>query len=144
MSMDREQSRRAILADLAPAVHDQATADMAASIADEFSRHGITGIEFAGPEPAGLVPGETEWRYEVSAGIRPPRRSGRVRGVAYAVEPGGGMEIWHCEHDHAPGVHDMRNVPDAQREDAYQCAERWLEEQMARGARPRLPVVRES
>lgn len=92
-------------------------------------------------ERDGLVPGE--WRYEVGAGIRPPRTSGRVRGVAREVEPSGGIELWHCEHDHAPGVRDCRKLTEEQTAAAQACAERWLEDQMASGVRPRLPVVRE-
>ena len=89
----------------------------------------------------GLVPGE--WRYEVSAGMRPPRKSGRVRGVVYEAEPGGGMEIWHCDHDHAPGVRDCRLLTEGQRAQAYACAGSWLREQISRGFRTELPVVRE-
>ena len=49
-TLSREESRAAIMADLAPKVHDQATADMADAIADEFSQYGITGITWADPE----------------------------------------------------------------------------------------------
>jgi hypothetical protein len=48
--LGREESRRALLADMAPKVHDQATANMASAIADEFSRYGVTGIAWADPE----------------------------------------------------------------------------------------------
>ena len=42
--------------------------------------------------------------YEAGHGIRPPNRRGRYRAVAWECVPGGGMELWHCDHDHAPGV----------------------------------------
>jgi hypothetical protein len=47
--LGREESRAALLGDMAPKVTDQVTADMAASIADEFSRYGVTGITWADP-----------------------------------------------------------------------------------------------
>jgi len=45
--LSREASRAALLRDMAPKVHDPATAAMAAAIADEFSQYGVTGITWA-------------------------------------------------------------------------------------------------
>jgi len=87
---------------------------------------------------------ETVPHYEISAGIRPPsRRSGKLRGVVYEIVPGGGMELWYCDHDHAPGIRDMRQVTRFQREEAYQCAERRVASQIAEGRLYLLPAQRE-
>lgn len=72
-------------------------------------------------------------RYEAGAGIRPPRRSGKVRGVLHEIVPGSGMEIWHCDHDHAPGVHDCRQLTAEQRTEAVACARNWAGGQIAAG-----------
>lgn len=72
-------------------------------------------------------------RYEAGAGIRPPRRSGKARGVLREIVPGGGMEIWHCEHDHAPRVHDCRQLSAEQRAEAVACARNWAGGQIAAG-----------
>lgn len=71
--------------------------------------------------------------YTAGSGIRPPTRSGKVRGVAWEFVPGGGMELWHCDHDHAPGVRSMQLVSDVQRAEAEQCAVTWLRTQAGSG-----------
>lgn len=76
---------------------------------------------------------EAEPHYEAGSGIRPPRRGGKVRAVAREVVPGGGMELWHCDHDHAPGVRDMRQVTQAQRDVTEACAATWLAGEIADG-----------
>ena len=87
---------------------------------------------------------ETEPHYEISAGVRHPTRlSGKVRGVVYENVPGGGLELWYCDHDHAPGIRNMRRISDGQREDAYRCAEDWVSGQIADGSLHLLPVRRE-
>jgi hypothetical protein len=87
--------------------------------------------------------GETKPHYEAAAGIRPPyKRTGRVRGVAYEMGPGGGVELWHCEHDHAPGVRVMPSILPGQRETAEECAEEWLTGQIRDGHLPPLPIQR--
>jgi hypothetical protein len=82
--------------------------------------------------------------YTGGSGIRPPRKSGRYRGVAWEIVPGGGMELWHCDHDHAPGVHSCPQVSDAQRTEAEQCAMTWLEQQIAGGLITGWPVLTET
>jgi hypothetical protein len=99
----------------------------------------VPGLVLAAPAPAGLsVP-----RYEASMGIRPPNRNrGRVRGVVYEVVQGGRMELWSCQHDHAPGVRDVRHADDSGREAALLCAENWAAAHIQSGGFD-LPVVRE-
>jgi hypothetical protein len=84
--------------------------------------------------------GQVIAHYEPGLGIRPPRRGGKVRGVARELEPGGGMELWHCDHDHAPGVHDVRELAPSQRAAATRCARDWLVAQIRDGHLHRLPV----
>jgi hypothetical protein len=74
----------------------------------------------------------SQW-YEVGVGIRPPRKSGKVRGVAREHVEGGGLELWHCDHDHAPGVRSIQQLTPAQREAAEACAGAWVREQQAVG-----------
>jgi len=82
-----------------------------------------------------------EVRYEASCGIRPPRRGGKVRGVAYVFEPGGGLELWNCGHDHAPGVRNCQLLTPEQRADARACAETWLNGQIDGGHLDRYPIT---
>lgn len=83
-------------------------------------------------------------RYEVMAGIRPPNKHrGRVRGVIYEVVQGGRVELHSCQHDHAPGVKDVRQLDDSAREAALLCAEAWAAEHIASSGFD-LPVVREA
>jgi hypothetical protein len=81
--------------------------------------------------------------YEAGNGIRPPNSRGRYRAVAWETVPGGGMELWHCGHDHAPGVRDVRRASDAQREAAIACARAYLDGRIADGSLYPLPVIRE-
>lgn len=93
--------------------------------------------------PAQPPASRTTAHYEASVGIRPPRaKAGRVRGVAYEMVPGGGMELWHCGHDHAPGVNDMQRILPHQYEAAANCAEEWLNSQVFSGALQPMPVTR--
>lgn len=73
---------------------------------------------------------ETQPHYEAGYGIRPPRKSGKVRGVAYEIVQGGGTELWYCEHDHA----------EAPRAQARACARNWLQDQISQGRLQPLPV----
>lgn len=79
-------------------------------------------------------------RYEAGAGIRPPRKSGKVRGVLHEIVPGGGMELRHCDHDHAPGVRDCGQLTPAQRAEAAACARAWAETEIAAGRLYPWPV----
>jgi hypothetical protein len=81
--------------------------------------------------------------YEAGAGIRPPNRRGRVRAVAWEIVPGGGMELWHCDHDHAPGVRNVQLLGPDEREAAFRCAAEWLAGRIADGHLHPLPVIRE-
>lgn len=81
-------------------------------------------------------------RYEVHTGIRPPNRRGKAVGVVQEVVPGGGMEVRHCPHDHAPGKHRVADLTTAETEAALKCAEAWVAEQMDAGNLIRLPVDR--
>lgn len=74
----------------------------------------------------------SQW-YEAGLGIRPPRKSGRVRGVAREHVEGGGMELWACEHDHAPGARSCLQLTQAQRDEAVTCAETWIRQEQASG-----------
>jgi hypothetical protein len=78
--------------------------------------------------------------YEAGLGIRPPRKSGKVRGVAREVVPGGGAELWHCDHDHAPGVRSCQILTPAQQEEASRCARDWIAGQIRDGALLDMPV----
>ena len=71
--------------------------------------------------------------YEVHSGIRPPRKSGKVRGVLEERVPGGGMELWSCEHDHAPGVKDIRQLTPDQHQAAEDCARAHAEQEKLAG-----------
>jgi hypothetical protein len=84
---------------------------------------------------------EVTAHYEAGSGIRPARRGGRFRAVAHEVVPGGGLELWACDHDHAPGVRDVRQVSDAQRAGAEACAAEWLARQIEDGHLYSMPVV---
>jgi hypothetical protein len=84
---------------------------------------------------------EVTAHYEAGSGIRPPRRGGRYRAVAHEVVPGGGMELWHCDHDHAPGIRSCQQVSDAQRAEAETCAAVWLRGQIEDGRLYSMPVV---
>jgi hypothetical protein len=81
-------------------------------------------------EEALLIAGS--W-YEVHPGIRPPRRGGKVRGVLEERVPGGGMELWHCEHDHAPGVRSIRDLTPDQEAEANACARAHAEREKRAG-----------
>jgi len=81
--------------------------------------------------------------YTAGSGIRPPTRRGKVRGVAREIVPGGGMELWHCDHDHAPGVRSCQDLTVAQRTDALQCAQAWLNRQIAARLIMDMPVLTE-
>lgn len=81
-------------------------------------------------------------RYEVYPGIRPPRKSGKIRGVAAEVVPGGGLELWSCEHDHAPGVRRVQDLTPQQAAEAMGCAESYLAGRMDNGTLHRMRVVR--
>jgi hypothetical protein len=87
------------------------------------------------------VTSEVEAHYVAGLGIRPPRKGGRVRGVAHGFEPGGGMELWHCDHDHAPGVKDCRKLTPEQRKAAIDCSAKWLRGQVARDVSKGLPAL---
>lgn len=82
--------------------------------------------------------------YEAGYGIRDARgrsrASGKVRGVAREIVAGGGMELWACQHDHAPGVRDCRQLTTAQRKEAAACAAAWAENEITAGARYPMPV----
>jgi len=78
--------------------------------------------------------------YEAGLGIRPPRKGGRVRGVAHEVVVGGGMELWHCDHDHAPGVRNCQQLTDVQRAEAQECSRAWIQEQIEQGRLYPMPV----
>jgi hypothetical protein len=82
-------------------------------------------------------------RYAASSGIRPARRGGKVRGVAYEYEPGGGMQLWYCDHDHAPGVKRCQELTDEQRAEAQACAEAWLRDQIASGQLSPRPITQD-
>jgi hypothetical protein len=84
---------------------------------------------------------ETVARYEGGIGIRPPRKGGKVRGIARVYEPDGGMELWACDHNHAPGVKSCEDVTPEQRAEASQCAKAWLDGQVAAGHLAVLPVM---
>jgi hypothetical protein len=86
---------------------------------------------------------EADPRYVAGHGIRPPRRGGKVRGVAREIVPGGGVELWHCDHDHAPGIRDCRKLGSLQRAEAQQCAAAWLDRQVAAGRITAMPVLTE-
>jgi hypothetical protein len=86
---------------------------------------------------------EVTAHYEAGSGIRPPRKSGRFRAVAREVVPGGGLELWHCEHDHAPGVRDVRQASEEQRVSAQACALAWLARQIEDGHLYAMPAWRE-
>lgn len=81
--------------------------------------------------------------YEVFAGIRPPRKSGKVRGVAMEVVPGGALELWHCDHDHGPGVKRCPDLTPEQRTLAEMCAAEWVTQQIRDGRLPEMPVITE-
>ena len=81
--------------------------------------------------------------YEAGHGIRPPNRRGRYRAVAWELVPGGGMELWHCDHDHAPGVRKVQDASETEREAAEQCARNWLAGRISDGHLHPLPVIRE-
>lgn len=78
--------------------------------------------------------------YEAGLGIRPPRKSGKVRGVAREVVPGGGMELWSCDHDHAPSVRSCLDLTRDQHAEATRCARDWLATQIHDGHLTRMPV----
>lgn len=82
-------------------------------------------------------------RYTIGYGIRPPNSRGKLRGVAREIVPGGGMELWSCQHDHATGLHDVRQVSSFQRRQAQLCAADWLDEQIQDGRLPSLPIETE-
>lgn len=71
----------------------------------------------------------SQW-YEAGVGIRPPRKSGKVRGVARDSD---GMELHACEHDHAPGVRSCQLLTPAQASEAMACAETWIQQEQASG-----------
>ena len=83
---------------------------------------------------------ETQPHYLAGQGIRPPDRRGKVRGVAHECVPGGGMELWHCDHDHALGVRSCLQLTDTQRAEAQSCAAAWLQRQILDGRLYSLPV----
>jgi hypothetical protein len=83
---------------------------------------------------------EVTAHYEAGSGIRPPHKGGKVRGVAHEIVPGGGMELWHCDHDHAPGVKDCRKLTAEQRADAAACAEAHLRAEISAGRLPDMPI----
>jgi hypothetical protein len=66
---------------------------------------------------------EVTTHYEAGLGIRPPRKSGKVRGCAREVVPGGGVEL----------------IAD-QRAGAVACARAWLDDQIAQGRLYPMPV----
>lgn len=78
--------------------------------------------------------------YEAGAGIRPPTRTGTFCAVAREVVHGGGMELWHCGHDHAPGVRIAYQASPEQHAEAVQCARAWLQHQISTGTLADLPV----
>lgn len=86
---------------------------------------------------------EVTAHYLAHSGIRPPRRGGKVRGVAREVVPGGALELWSCDHDHAPGVTSVRQLTPAQHDEACRCAEAWIAAQIAGGLILSLPVERD-
>ncbi len=71
--------------------------------------------------------------YEVHSGIRLPRKSGKVRGVLAERVPGGGMELWHCDHDHAPGVRRCPDLTPEQHAAAENCARAHAEQEKRAG-----------
>jgi hypothetical protein len=87
---------------------------------------------------------EVEPHYVAGSGIRPPRRDGKYRGVAREIVPGGGLELWACDHDHAPGVRSCQLVTEAQRAEAEQCAVAWLARQIVDGFIVSWPVLTET
>lgn len=83
-------------------------------------------------------------RYEAGTGIRPASASrGRFRGIAREVTDGGGMELWACPHDHAPGVRRVQDADSFSREAALRCAEDWLAVKIRLGDLAELPVTRD-
>ena len=70
--------------------------------------------------------------YEAGYGIRDARGPSPM--------PGGGMELWACQHDHAPGVRDCRQLTTAQRKEAAACAAAWAENEITAGALYPMPV----
>jgi hypothetical protein len=86
---------------------------------------------------------ETVPHYEAGLGIRPPNRRGRVRGVARERLVGGGMDLWYCDHDHAPGVRDCRVLTPAQRAEATDCAAAWITAGVRGGALFPMPITRD-
>jgi hypothetical protein len=83
----------------------------------------------------------SQW-YEVHAGIRPPRRSGKVRGVLAEHVEGGGLELWHCGHDHAPGVRRIPDLTPEQEAAAVACAIEHAEQEKLAGRLSDWPVRR--
>jgi hypothetical protein len=81
--------------------------------------------------------------YEAGSGIRPPRKSGKFRGVAREIVVGGGMELWACDHNHAPGIHDVRLAAPEQQAAATTCAEQWLTGQISEGNLFPMPIERD-
>lgn len=81
--------------------------------------------------------------YDAGFGIRPPRKSGKVRGVAQEIVCGGGVELWFCDHDHAPGVRDCRQLTADQRATAADCAAQWLSGEIDAGRLLPMPVWRD-
>lgn len=82
-------------------------------------------------------------RYTIGYGIRPPDSRGKLRGVAREIVPGGGMELWSCQHDHAPGLRSVRDVSAFQRGQAQLCAADWLDGEIAAGRLHPLPIETE-
>jgi hypothetical protein len=56
---------------------------------------------------------------------------------------GGGMDLWFCDHDHAPGVRDCRELTPAQRAEAADCAAAWIAGRITSGALFPMPVTRD-
>lgn len=81
--------------------------------------------------------------YTIGHGIRPPDSRGKYRGVAREVVPGGGTELWACDHDHAPGVRSVRQVTAFQRGQAQLCAADWLDGEIRAGRLHPLPIETE-
>jgi hypothetical protein len=79
---------------------------------------------------------EAQPRYVAGFGIR----RGKLRGVAREFAPGGGLELWYCDHDHAPGVRRCPDLTPAQRAGAQQCALSWLVTQIQDGWLQSLPA----
>lgn len=55
--------------------------------------------------------------------------------------PGGGTDIFTCEHDHAPGVNRCLDISPDQLAEVIRCGRAWAEDQIARYQRPALPIV---